>query len=199
MRLDPAPDVTIFASGSAAKHSSPKVILEPGEPCVRSCRDEAWTMRHDGAMPRTDSASRVIAAPPDCVFAALVDPDALVGWLPPVGMSGRFERFDARPGGSYRMVLTYADALTASGKATVDSDIVEARFVDIVPGVRVVHAVNFVGGDPDFAGTMTVTWEVTAAARVDVRADDVRSGISAEDHAVGLASSLANLATCVGR
>ena len=31
--------------------------------------------------------------------------------------------------------------------------------------------------------------------RVDIRADDVPAGISAEDHAAGLASSLANLAT----
>jgi hypothetical protein len=54
-------------------------------------------------------------------------------------MSGRFERFDARPGGSYRLVLTYADASSARGKATADSDIVEARFVDVVPGVRVVQ------------------------------------------------------------
>jgi hypothetical protein len=47
-------------------------------------------------------------------------------------MSGRFERFDARPGGSYRLALTYADASTTRGEATADSDIVEARFVDIV-------------------------------------------------------------------
>ncbi len=67
-------------------------------------------------MSRTDTASRVIAASPDRVYAALVDPDALVEWLPPETMSGRFERFDARPGGSYRMVLTYADASTAPGK-----------------------------------------------------------------------------------
>jgi hypothetical protein len=100
------------------------------------------------------------------------------------------------------MVLTYADASTASGKVTADSDIVEARFVDIVPGVRVEHAVNFVADDPDHAGTMTMTWEVTATddgTRVDIRANDVPSGISAEDHAAGLASSLANLAAHVER
>ena len=51
-------------------------------------------------------------------------------------MSGRFERFDARPGGSYRLVLTYTDT-SARGKATADSDIVEARFVDVDLGVRV--------------------------------------------------------------
>ncbi len=148
-------------------------------------------------MPRTDSASRVIAAAPDKVYAAFVDPDALVSWLPPDGMSGRFERFDPRPGGSYRLVLTYADASASPGKATSDSDVVEARFVDLVTGSRVVQAVDFVSDDPSFAGTMTMTWEVTpidGGSRVDVTADNVPDGISEDDHAAGLTSSLANLA-----
>jgi uncharacterized protein YndB with AHSA1/START domain len=139
----------------------------------------------------------VIAAPPERVWAALVDPEALTAWLPPGEMTGRFDRFDARPGGSYKMVLTYSDASGAPGKATADSDIVEARFVDIVPGQRVVQAVDFVSDDPAYAGTMTMTWKVTAAdtgTRVDIIADDVPDGISAEDHASGLASSLTNLA-----
>src|SRR5215212_1882536 len=112
-------------------------------------------------MARTDTASRVIAAPLDRVFAALVDPEALTAWLPPDGMSGRFERFDARPGGSYRLVLTYQDDSRAAGKATTDSDIVEARFVDVVPNVRVVQAVDFVSDDAAFSGTMTMTWELS--------------------------------------
>jgi uncharacterized protein YndB with AHSA1/START domain len=153
-------------------------------------------------MVRTDTASRVIAAAPETVYAALVDPDALTAWLPPDGMSGRFERFDARPGGSYRLALTYADAATARGKSTASSDIVEARFVELVPGVRLVQAVNFVSDDPANAGTMTMTWELTpidTGTRVDIRADDVPAGISAEDHAAGLASSLANLASFLER
>ena len=152
------------------------------------------------AMPRTDRASREIAAPAAAVFAALVDRDALAAWLPPTGMTGRFESFDPRPGGSYRLVLTYADAAGSPGKATADSDIVEVRFVDIVPDERVVQAVDFVSADPAFAGTMTMTWQVTAAAggsRVDIVADGVPDGISAADHAAGLASSLANLAAHV--
>jgi uncharacterized protein YndB with AHSA1/START domain len=153
-------------------------------------------------MTRTDTASRVIAAPPDRVYAALVDPAALVMWLPPDGMSGRFERFDARPGGSYRLVLTYTDASAARGKATTDSDIVDARFIDLVPGVRVVQAVDFVSDDAANAGTMTMTWElvaVDAGTHVEIRANDVPVGISAEDHASGLASSLANLAAHLER
>jgi uncharacterized protein YndB with AHSA1/START domain len=153
-------------------------------------------------MPRTDTASRVIAAPPAQVYAALVDREALAAWLPPDGMTAEFERFDPRPGGSYRLVLTYSDASRAPGKATADSDIVEARFVDLVPDVRVVQAVDFVSDDPAFGGTMTMTWDVTAVeggTRVDITADDVPDGISAEDHATGLASSLANLAAYVER
>ena len=148
-------------------------------------------------MPRTDRGSRVIAASPERVWAALVDPGALLAWLPPGEMTGRFERFDARPGGSYRMVLTYPDASGAPGKATADSDIVEARFLDIVPGERVVQAVDFVSDDPANAGTMTMTWQVTAigdGTRVDIIAGDVPDGISAEDHAAGLTSSLTKLA-----
>jgi uncharacterized protein YndB with AHSA1/START domain len=153
-------------------------------------------------MPRTDRASREIAAPVDRVWAALVDPDALAAWLPPTGMTGRFERFDARPGGSYRMVLTYGDASGSPGKATADADIVEARFVDIVPLLRVVQAVDFVSDDPAFDGTMTMTWEVApaeAGTRIEVVAEDVPDGIGAEDHAAGLNASLANLAAYVER
>jgi uncharacterized protein YndB with AHSA1/START domain len=154
------------------------------------------------SMTRTDTASRVIAIPRERAYAAFVDPDALVAWLPPNGMTGRFERFDARPGGSYRMVLTYADGSTARGKATPHSDIVEDRFVDIVPGVRVVQAVDFVSDEPGYAGTMTMTWEVAtveAGTRLVIRAENVPAGISAEDHAAGLASSLAKLAAYLER
>lgn len=148
-------------------------------------------------MGRTDIASRVIATTPARAYAALIDPDALAAWLPPTGMRGRVERFDARPGGSYRMELTYEDPADAPGKATADSDVVEARFVDLVPDERVVQAVDFVSDDPRFGGTMTMTWTVTATepgTRVEVRAENVPVGISAEDHAEGLAASLANLA-----
>ena len=151
-------------------------------------------------MPRTDRASRIIDAPVERVFNALVDREALESWLPPVGMTGRFERFDATPGGSYRMVLTYADPSDSRGKSSPGADVVEARFVDIVPNDRVVQAVDFVSEDPAFAGTMTMTWTVRAVdggPRVEITADDVPDGISRDDHAAGLTSSLDNLARYV--
>ena len=114
-------------------------------------------------------------------------------------MRGRFEWFDARPGGSYRLVLTYEDS-PGSGKATKDSDIVEARFVDVVPNVRLIQAVDFVSDDPAFSGTITMTWELSeenGETRVAIRADDVPTGISPEDHAEGMQSSLDNLAAFI--
>jgi uncharacterized protein YndB with AHSA1/START domain len=115
-------------------------------------------------------------------------------------MTGRFERFDARPGGSYRLVLEYDDSSPGVGKSSQDADVVEARFLEIVPSVRVVQAVDFESDDPAFGGTMTMTWELSReqrGTRVEIRADDVPSGISPEDHAVGMQSSLANLASFV--
>jgi uncharacterized protein YndB with AHSA1/START domain len=147
-------------------------------------------------VPRTDSAARVIDAPVARVFNALVDREALESWLPPGGMTARFERFDPRPGGSYRLVLTYVDPTDSPGKSSADSDIVEARYVDIVANNRVVQAVDFDSDDPAFAGTMTMTWTVRAVGggtRVEITADDVPDGISADDHAAGLSSSLDNL------
>ncbi len=140
----------------------------------------------------------MIRAPASVVFDALVDRNALETWLPPAGMTARFERFDPTPGGSYRLALTYADPTIAGGKSTADTDIVEARYVDIVHNDRVVQAVDFVSDDPAFAGTMTMTWTVRSVeggTRVEFIADDVPDGISSDDHAAGLASSLENLAS----
>jgi len=111
-------------------------------------------------------------------------------------MSGRFERFDPRPGGSYRLVLTYMDGFSGSGKATPTSDVIEARFIDVVPDVRVVQAVDFVSDDPAFTGTMTMTWELSSeddGTRMVICAEGVPAGISAADHVAGMQSSLANL------
>ena len=139
----------------------------------------------------------MIAASPEEIYAALVDPKALIVWLPPAGMVGQIERFDLRPGGSYRMVLSYADPSASRGKSTPDSDVVEARFVEIVPGRRVAYAVEFVSEDPAYAGTMTMAWHLVPVAggtRVDITADAVPDGVSPDDHAAGMRSSLVNLA-----
>ena len=63
-------------------------------------------------MSRTDSASIVVDATPEAVYAAMTEPEALAAWLPPSGMRGEMRAFDLRPGGHYRMVLHYEDGST---------------------------------------------------------------------------------------
>lgn len=148
-------------------------------------------------MSRTDLASLLIHADREAVFAALTDRDALMAWLPPKGMRGRFERFDLRDGGSYRLVLAYDDASGAPGKTDAESDVAEVRIARVVPGEVVEQLVDFESGDPAFRGTMRMTWSVRPTEDgtvVEFAARDVPSGIRARDHAEGLTSSLANLA-----
>jgi uncharacterized protein YndB with AHSA1/START domain len=148
-------------------------------------------------VPRADAASRVMQVDSDRVFGAFVDLDALTRWLPPKGMSARFENFHPTPGRSYRLIMTYDDAADSPGKATPDSDVVHARFLQIVPGTRVVQAIEFESDDPSFAGTMRMTWQTRPIAEgslVEFIAEDVPQGISAEDHVAGLNASLQNLA-----
>ncbi len=57
-------------------------------------------------VPRSSSAGVKSGASRTPVSGALVDPYALVEWLPPQGMTGHFDYYDARAGGSYRMTLT---------------------------------------------------------------------------------------------
>lgn len=147
-------------------------------------------------MGRTDRSSIVIPAAREIIYAALLDPSALETWLPPDHMVGRVLEFDARPGGVFRMELTYLDG--NQGKSSRYSDVTEVTFVELVPGERIVQRVVFDSDDPQFAGAMTMTWsllETGDGTRVEIRAEDVPPGISAADHATGLAASLSNLAS----
>lgn len=146
---------------------------------------------------RTDTASRIIAAAPAAIYRAFIDPNALVEWLPPDGMSGRVETFEAKAGGRYRMVLTYENPATSiQGKASDNTDIVEGRFVELVPDQRVVQIVTFESDDPAFSGDMKMTWSLKPAhggTEVSIICENVPAGINAEDHAEGLSSTLDNL------
>jgi hypothetical protein len=95
----------------------------------------------------------------------------------------RDEMSERRVGGGYKLVLTFEKAGRGTGKSSEDTDVVEARFVELVPDERVVEAIEFESDDPRFA--------VTAA--------DVPEGIDAKDHEVGMSSTLQNLADFVPR
>ena len=152
---------------------------------------------------RVDSASRVIAASPQTIFQAFINPDALISWLPPEGMSGHVHEFSPRAGGSYRMTLTYDKPEHAgAGKTSEIADVVKGRFLEVVPDTKIVQEVEFESDDPAFAGTMILTWSLMAVpggTDVTIRCEDVPIGIRPEDHEAGLQSTLMNLAAFVER
>ncbi|MFZ2625092.1 MAG: SRPBCC domain-containing protein [Propionibacterium sp.] len=148
-------------------------------------------------MGRTDRARLLIHRDRAEVFAALVDQQALLRWLPPRGMQGRFLGFDMREGGSYRLELRYLDASGAPGKSSADSDVSEVHILRIVPGERIVQEVRFESTDPSLEATMQMEWSLhssDAGTDVEIVARDVPDGIRASEHAAGITSSLANLA-----
>lgn len=152
-------------------------------------------------MARIDQAHSIIEAPRKAIYHAMTTAEALVAWLPPSGMSGQMLDFDPRPGGHYKMVLRYDDAAIA-GKSGGNEDIVTVRYLDLVQDTLVSQAVDFVSEDPRFAGTMVMNWTLEdrpEGTLVTIRAEHVPAGISAEDHAEGLAASLANLKDFVAR
>lgn len=148
-------------------------------------------------MGRTDRAEILVPAPPAAVWAAMTDPGRVPAWLPPAGMTCRVEAWEPWPGGRLHVVLTYDDPTDAPGKSTSDSDVAIGRFVAADPPAQLVWATRFADAGDEDTGEMTMVWTLTAAGggtRVAVEARDVPPGISAEDHAAGLGSTLRQIA-----
>ena len=145
------------------------------------------------------TASRLIHATPTAIYHAHLDPEAVVRWRAPEGMRGQIFRFEPWEGGLYQMSLEHLDP-THRGKTEGGTDLFEGRFAELLPERRIVELVRFTSEDPAFAGEMRLITQMEPegeGTRVTIRAEDVPSGISAEDHAVGMASALANLARWV--
>jgi uncharacterized protein YndB with AHSA1/START domain len=150
---------------------------------------------------RTDQASRLVHAAPAKIYRACTEAEAIAAWRAPAGMKAEVFAFDPRPGGAYRMALTFqGDPPSGGGKTTERSDVFDGLFLALEPDRRIVEQVRFETDDPAYAGAMqviTLIEPVEEGAEVTMRCENVPAGISAEDHQVGLRSTLANLAAYV--
>jgi uncharacterized protein YndB with AHSA1/START domain len=140
--------------------------------------------------------SRLVNAPRDSVYRALLDPSAIQRWKVPNGMSCQVHRFDARVGGSFRISLTY-DVPSGAGKTTPQTDTYHGRFVKLVPYAEVAEVDEFETTDPALRGEMTITITLADAdggTEVAAVHDGLPPGLSLADNEVGWREALARLA-----
>lgn len=147
--------------------------------------------------PKIHRATRVILATQRAIFRALIDPEAIVSWRPPKGMTARITAFDPKPGGTYTMELRYPPETASYAKSGDGVDRINGRFVELVADEKMVEEVRFDTSDPAFLGTMTITTALTPdrdGTRISIVAANVPPGISETDHRAGMESTLKNLA-----
>jgi len=92
---------------------------------------------------------RHIRAPPERVYKAFLDADALVKWMAPHGFTAHVDKLDARVGGEYHMKFT--------NFGTGSSHSFGGKYLELTPFTRIRHTDSF--DDPTMPGTMEVTIE----------------------------------------
>lgn len=138
----------------------------------------------------TVTLHRVLRAPPQRIYRAFLDADAMAKWLPPDGYTGRVLHMDARVGGSYRMVFT--------SFATGESHAFGGEYVELVPHERLRYTDRF--DDPKLPGEMQITVSLAAVScgtELRIVQEGIPASIPAEVCYLGWQDSLALLARLV--
>ncbi|REF68514.1 SRPBCC family protein [Paracoccus versutus] len=141
-------------------------------------------------MPSTINLHRVIAAKPEKVYRAFIEPDAIASWLPPFGFLCTVHELDARVGGKHRMSFR--------NFTTGDSHSFGGEYVELVPGERLVYTDRF--DDANLPGEMRVTVTlkpVSVGTKMIVEQAGVPDLIPAEACYLGWQQSLRKLASLV--
>ena len=159
-------------------------------------------MTHDGNGDTVDrettetkqlTTSRVVAAPPQRVYEAFVDPDELAEWMHPPGARCEVHQFEAEVGGTYRITMR---GETPDGDEYAHT--YGGTFEELVPGERIVQTESPEVDDPGTAEEMTVT--ITFDAVADGTEVTVVMEVPAEwpeDGIAGWEAALGNLAALV--
>ena len=133
---------------------------------------------------------RVLRAPPERVYRAFLDPEAMVKWLPPNGFTGKVHQLDAKVGGTYRMSFT--------NFTNGQSHSFGGKFLDLVPNERIRHTDRF--DDGNLPGEMLTTVslaKVSVGTELSVVQEGIPEAIPAEACYLGWQDSLKLLAQLV--
>jgi len=141
-------------------------------------------------MPNTIRLHRVLRAPPERVYRAFLDPDALVKWIPPNGFTAKVHHMDPRVGGSHKMSFT--------NFSTGSSHSFGGEYLELVPHERIRYVDKF--DDPNLAGTMQVTIalrKVSCGTELNITQEGIPDVIPTEACYLGWQESLVLLGKLV--
>ena len=141
-------------------------------------------------MPTTIRLHRVLRAPPERVYRAFLDADAMAKWLPPDGFTGKVHHADAKVGGTFRMSFT--------NFSTGASHAFGGEYLELVPNERIRHTDRF--DDPNLPGVIHVAVTLRAVScgtELGIVQEGIPDVIPAEACYLGWQDSLALLARLV--
>jgi len=133
---------------------------------------------------------RVLKAPPERIYRALLDADAMAKWLPPNGFTGKVHSLDAQVGGGYKMSFT--------NFTTGQVHSFGGKYLELVPNEKLRYSDAF--DDPNLPGQMTTTIELAAVfcgTAVNIEQTGIPSAIPVEMCYLGWQESLVLLAMLV--
>jgi uncharacterized protein YndB with AHSA1/START domain len=126
---------------------------------------------------------RVLQAPPERVYRAFLDANAMVKWLPPNGFTGQVHHLDAKVGGTYKMSFT--------NFTTGNSHSFGGEYLELTPNERIRHTDRF--DDPNLPGEMQTTItlkQVSVGTELNIVQEGVPAAIPAEACYLGWQESL---------
>ncbi len=133
---------------------------------------------------------RVLRAPPERIYQAFLNADAVAKWLPPYGFTCKVHHMEAKVGGTHKMSFT--------NFSTGHSHSFGGVYRELVPSEKVCYTDQF--DDPNLPGEMmtTVTLKpVSCGTEISIVQEGVPEVIPTEMCYLGWQESLAQLAKLV--
>jgi len=133
---------------------------------------------------------RVLRAPPERVYRAFLEPDAMAKWLPPYGFTCQVHHMEARVGGTYRMSFR--------NFGTGHAHSFGGEYLELVPFEKIRYSDRF--DDPSLPGRMEATIslrQVSCGTELAILQEGLPEVIPVEMCHLGWQESLAQLARLV--
>jgi uncharacterized protein YndB with AHSA1/START domain len=133
---------------------------------------------------------RVFACPPEKVYRAFIEADAMAKWLPPYGFTCTVHQMEGKVGGGFRMSFR--------NFGTGNSHSFSGEYLELKPNEKLRYTDKF--DDPNLPGVLQVTVllkKVSVGTEVRITQENIPDAIPVEACYLGWQESLKQLARLV--